>query len=430
MGVKTAFVLLIICSTVLYMARGSDVAVATGQDASIRLNFWNGFTGPDGRTMLQIVREFNESHPGIKVSMQRMEWSIYYNKLMVAGVDGRAPEVFVIHASTLPRFVGAGFIEPIGDLFTADGGLPEDDFSSSLLNELRYGGQIVGVPLDIHPQGLFCNAEMLRGAGITDAHGHARPPQNKDDFLRAVHAMKPESGEGHWGFSWSMWRNNFLSFMPQFGGELIDSEGNCVLDSPQNVAALEFMLSLRQSEPLVPAPENNLGWVGFRQKKIAMVLDGVYMLGDLKRLEGLEYIAAQVPQIGPYPGTYGDAHVVCAQTDLDSETRAAALEFIRFISDRGLDWAEAGQVPARRSARDTETFRAMPVQHAFAEQLDHVMFPPRSPAVLELLQQVDFAVEKSLRGRAAPLAALREARINFETFVENAELPMLAGSNE
>ncbi|MFY8052261.1 MAG: ABC transporter substrate-binding protein, partial [Armatimonadaceae bacterium] len=54
------------------------------------VRFWNGFTGPDGRTMLGLVRKFNAENPDIHVVMQRMDWGTFYNKLFVAGLGGRA----------------------------------------------------------------------------------------------------------------------------------------------------------------------------------------------------------------------------------------------------------------------------------------------------------------------------------------------------
>src|SRR6266540_2573725 len=73
-------------------------------DETITIRFWNGFTGPDGRTMLALVKQFNQQNPDINVIMQRMEWGTYYNKLFVAGLGGRAPEVFVSHSTALRRF--------------------------------------------------------------------------------------------------------------------------------------------------------------------------------------------------------------------------------------------------------------------------------------------------------------------------------------
>ena len=79
----------------------------------VTLRFWNGFTGPDGRPMQQLVKEFNRENPDIRIIMQRMDWYTYYNKLFVAGIGGRAPEVFIIHASNIPRFIHADFLRPL-----------------------------------------------------------------------------------------------------------------------------------------------------------------------------------------------------------------------------------------------------------------------------------------------------------------------------
>src|SRR5213075_1208288 len=82
----------------------------SGDGQPITLRFWNGFTGPDGRTMLKIVKQFNAANPDVHVMMQRMEWGTYYNKLFVAALGKRAPEVFVIHTDSIPRFRSAGFL--------------------------------------------------------------------------------------------------------------------------------------------------------------------------------------------------------------------------------------------------------------------------------------------------------------------------------
>ena len=39
------------------------------------LRFWNGFTGPDGRTILKLVKRFNRDNPDVRVTVQRMEWN-------------------------------------------------------------------------------------------------------------------------------------------------------------------------------------------------------------------------------------------------------------------------------------------------------------------------------------------------------------------
>jgi hypothetical protein len=40
------------------------------------VRFWNGFTGPDGRTMLRMVQRFNAANPDIEVLMQRSRGNV------------------------------------------------------------------------------------------------------------------------------------------------------------------------------------------------------------------------------------------------------------------------------------------------------------------------------------------------------------------
>ncbi|HLJ54352.1 MAG TPA: extracellular solute-binding protein, partial [Chthonomonadaceae bacterium] len=102
-------------------ALASGCAVGGGRRTVLR--YWNGFTGPDGRTMLRLVKRFNAENPGVQVIMQRMDWATYYNKLFVAGLGHRAPEVFVIHASNILRFARARFLRPVDDLISGPNGL-------------------------------------------------------------------------------------------------------------------------------------------------------------------------------------------------------------------------------------------------------------------------------------------------------------------
>ncbi len=383
----------------------SDSGVGTTAK-KIQINFWNGWTGPDGRIALDMIRDFNKANPDIEVTMQRMDWGTYYNKLMVAEVDGRGPEVFVIHAATLPRMHRAGFVSRVDNMFGTS--LPVNDFDKKVLDQVEFDGHFAGVPIDIHPQGMYVNTEMLKSVG------YDHPPRDRAEFLDLCRKLKKD---GEWGFALTMWRNNYLSLLPQFGGTSMDENGNINLASPQNIEALEFLGSL-EKEKLVPPPENGLGWVGYRQKKVAMVWEGVYMLGDLKNLEGMPYQGAPIPQIGPKPGTLADSHCMCIQENLSPAKRAAAEKFIAYFSENSIRWAGAGQVPARKSVRNLPEFKQMQVQYAFSKQIPNAMFPARTTALFEISLEIDLAVEKVLRGRASAKDALTVANTNSQKFID------------
>ena len=177
-----SLVLTCLFASVIAQLSGCD---RQNENGPITLHFWNGFTGADGRTMLAIVKKFNDTHPDIHVVMQRMEWGTYYNKLFVAGLGHRGPEVFVIHTDSIGRFVRANLLRPMDDLLTPPSvnpgsinpaGIDPSDIDADLLAACEHDGHHWTVPLDIHLIGMFYNRTLFKEAGID------HPPTNETEF--------------------------------------------------------------------------------------------------------------------------------------------------------------------------------------------------------------------------------------------------------
>jgi ABC-type glycerol-3-phosphate transport system substrate-binding protein len=65
------------------------------------------------------------------------------------------------------------------------------------------------------------------------------------------------------------------------------------MNNPQNVAALQFAIDLIKKEKVAPSPENIDAWIGFRQGKVGMVFEGIYMLADLQKQKDLDFGGAR-----------------------------------------------------------------------------------------------------------------------------------------
>lgn len=413
-------------ASVLLLSLAGSCDGPAAADGVVSLRFWNGFTGPDGRTMLALVRRFNQENPGIRVTMQRMDWSTYYNKLFVAGLGGRAPEVFVSHTDALARLMRGGFVRPVDDL-AGPGGIDAGDFDANVWQAVERDGKHYAIPLDIHLLGMYYNKRLFREAGIVDANGEPRPPTNRAEFIDAVRRLTRDAdGDGRpetWGFVFTWLRTNTYTVMRQHGGRIFNEDCTATtLDSPQNAAALDFCESLVR-EGLAPSPENFESWVGFLQGRVGIVFEGIYMLPDLRKQEDLDFGAAPVPLLGERPAAWAGSHNLCLRADLASEELAAAARFVRFLSDHSLDWAEGGQVPVRKSLRNTERFRQMTAQHAFAQQIPHAAYLPQAPFAFEYQTEFDLAVERVLRGRASAEAALSAAAAKIEAVMKRYATP-------
>jgi len=390
---------------------------------SVTLRFWHGFTGKDGEVMLELVRQFKRENPDVDVTVQRMPWGTYYNKLFVAGLAGRAPEVFVCHSGAITRLRRAEFIRPIDELAAGKGSLPLADIDATALAAVRAEGRHYGVPLDVHPIGLLYNRTLLREAKLVDAAGEAAPPRDWDGFVDALRRLKRDTDHDgrmdEWGFAFEGSSYNILtSWMWQFGGNLLNEQRDRpTLVSPENIAALNLARRLVVDERLVPRPEEETSWASFLQGKVGMFFGGVFMLRSLETQTTIDYAAAPLPQFGPKPAVWAESHVMCLPQGLDEKKTEAAWRFITFLSNHSVEWASGGQIPVRASLRSTPEFQALTIPHTFAQQLDHVRYSPAVPYIFELQRELRIAFEQILRGAATPEEALAKAQRNIEAVI-------------
>jgi multiple sugar transport system substrate-binding protein len=361
---------------------GCDRAGAGGDGVTLR--FWNGFTGPDGRTMLALVKRFNRQNPDVHVVMQRMEWGTYYNKLFVANLGGRAPQVFVVHSDAVTRFHRAGFLRPMDDLAHASAdpaaGIDAADFDPNVWAAVERDGRHLGIPLDIHTIGMYYNRALFRKAGIVDERGEPKPPRTREEYVDALRRLtRDANGDGvneTYGQAITWLRTNAYTYVRQWGGDILSADGSAVvLDAPEAAGGMQFVVDLIEKSKVIMPPESlsafGGAFVGFRQGKLGIVFEGIYMLPELRRQTDLDFGAAPIPQMGPKPAAWASSHVLCLRNDLEGAQLGAAKRFAKFLSDNSLDWAEGGQIPVRRSLRETERFRNMTAQYEFAKQVPH-----------------------------------------------------------
>ncbi|QQE10005.1 ABC transporter substrate-binding protein [Planctomycetota bacterium] len=377
----------------------------------VHIRWWNMFAGPDGQHALGMVRSFNQSHSNIHVSMQRMDFNTFYSKVFVAGLGGRSPEVFVVHADLLPRFVEAGLVRSLDDLIDQSD-IELNDFNSNVLETVIFDKKVFGIPLDIHPMGMYYNATLLEKSGIIDEFGKAKPPETSEEFIDALQKL---SSDDHRAFVLTWARINMYTVMRQFNGEMFNEDFSiCTLNSDENIRALEYIVELIYEHKLIPKPQNIDPYTGFKQGKVGMVFEGPWMIHDFMKQNNFKVKVSKIPMIGEQHATWTNSHCIVIRSDISDKKLDAAWALTEYLSNNSLQWANGGQVPARKSVRESEGFKAMSAQMKFAEQIDHAVYFPRVQFLFEFLAEFDLAIERALTGKMSPTEALNHAteRIN------------------
>lgn len=374
----------------------------------VTLNFWNGFTGGDGPIMKKLVQQFTTEHENIKISMNTMQWADYYAKLPSAVSAGKGPEIAIMHVDSVATNAARRVIQPLDDVATALN-LTEADFAPVPWKAGIFNNQRYAIPLDVHPLGFFYNKTVMEKGGLDPE----KPPTNADEYATALDALKSKGIEGHWAtpfpFTGSM---TVQSLLWQFGGELFAPDASTVTwaDEP-GVKALTWFSDLVKNSHSPGKIAQDADIVALQNGKNAFNWNGIWTLNTLTEQSKLQWGVAPLPNIGGKPAAWAGSHQFVLPTlkTPDENKSTAARVFLNWISQQSLEWAKAGQVPARNSVRDSSEFAALTGQAALAAQINDLHFPPTVPGISDAFAEWEKALNESVLGAKTPQAALSDA---------------------
>ena len=374
----------------------------------VKLAFWNGFTGGDGPFMKDLVSQFNDENPNVTVSMNTLQWADYYAKVPNAVASGSGPDVGIMHIDQLATNAARRVIVPLDEVASALE-LTASDFAPVVWQAGIYQDKRYGIPLDIHPLGFYANTAQLSKAGIDTL------PSDRAGFESAVTELQGPGGVAKPFWVTATWPAHlmFTGLVSQFGGSLYDEEGaKALFNSDAGVESLEWLRGFITNGASPRDVSNDAQAQAFRQQRNSMTWDGIWMMNEWEKVDGLEWSAAAIPTIGDRPAAWASSHnfVVTTQATKDENKLAAARAFISWISARSIEWAKSGQVPARNSVRESAEFEELTVQSTLAAQLPDVVFPPSVPGIGDVTTPTfEQAVNEVVLGKAEPKAALDAA---------------------
>lgn len=383
---------------------------------SVDINYWTVFTGPDGRYMQEIVKTFNDTNRGkVEVNMKVFFADEYYSRLIPAAASGTAPDIGVMHTARIYEFASRGILTPL-DEFASKGGYSENDYPKAVWNASVMEGKRYGMPLDIHPLGLYYNVDLLHEAGFLG------PPETMDDFLKIAQACtKDLDGNGQpdqWGYATTkmMNANIFMSFLYQFGGKMVSADGaGPGYETPEGVKTLQFMSDLVHKYKVCPSnlsPDEDI--VMFKQNKLALYIQGIWVLSEFREQKSLNFEVAPIPQFGERKAVWADSHnlIVFKQRKSYPDKIEAAEAFMEYLLGQGLEWSKAGQLPPRNDVRKSAEFLKMKDQSAFALQEEDLVFPVPSVNYDAIWSPLDEQIKNILAGISGPEEAIAAASAN------------------
>lgn len=369
----------------------------------VSLSFWNGFTGGDGPYMKKLVDQFNAEHPNIAVTMTTLQWADYYKKVPTAVQAGQGPNIGIAHQHWLATLAARRAILPLDDV-AKDLKLSEADFIPAIWKAGIYQGARYGIPLDVHCLASYWNTDLTGKAGVQDPSTGFEAALGK---LVSAGVKQPFWMPNQWPAHMM-----FLSLLWQNGGQpFSDDASKASFDSDAGVQALSWMIDQIKKGMSPANVAQDTQYNAFKTGRNAITWDGIWQINDLKTTApSLHWQMDFLPTIGSTPAVWADGHnFVLMNQKADDNKLAASKTFIDWIGQHSADWAGAGMIPARNSARAGADFKARP-QAAVATKLDAFRFLPAVPGIDDVAtQSYTVAVAKAVLMQQDPQKALADA---------------------
>lgn len=382
---------------------------AAGYDGpKVALAFWNGFTGGDGAYMKKLVDQFQTEHANIAVTVQTMQWGDYYTKLPTAVQSGKGPDIAVMHVDSVATNAARKVIQPLDDVASALQ-LTEDDFApvpwqAGIYKDVRYA-----IPLDVHPLGFFYNKTVMESAGLDPEN----PPMDHDSYMAALDALKSKGVQGHWASPFNFTGGlTCQSLVYQFGGSLFNDDATqAAWGEEGGVKALTWWQNLIKDGYSNPKVGQDADFIALQNGQTAFNWNGIWSINTLGEKKDLQWGVARLPNIGGQNAAWAGSHqfVLPIQKSTDENKGQASRVFLNWISQKSLEWAKGGQIPARNSVRESAEFQELTYQAELAKQIDDLRFPPAVAGIGDAMLEFEKAVNEITLGMKDVAATLNAA---------------------
>jgi ABC-type glycerol-3-phosphate transport system substrate-binding protein len=216
----------------------------------IVLDYWEKWSGHEGRSMQTIIDRFNESQS--RLFVRYLVTAGVDEKGMVAIAGGSPPDLLGLYAYNIPLFAERGAILPLDEFGPS---LSPTRYAAGLRSFVTHPGdggvmRTWGTVSSAGTLGLYYNKRLFAEAGLSDWGGG--PPKTMGDFDECNRRLTVVNGAGEierMGFihtepGWWSW------IWPQsFGGGLIDTAtGTSLLSSEATLRGYDWVRSTAASQ--------------------------------------------------------------------------------------------------------------------------------------------------------------------------------------
>ncbi|MFL5488638.1 MAG: ABC transporter substrate-binding protein [Gemmatimonadaceae bacterium] len=408
----------------------------TSNDGKTVLTFSGSALGAEGTLVAKQLKRFTELNPDIRVELQRTpDDASQRHQLYVQWLNARVgnPSILQLDVVWTPEFAAAGWVLPL-DRYAP----PRAEFFPATITANTWAGKLYALPWFADVGLLYRRTDLV-----------PREPGTLEEIVSDSRSAMARRGGPRYGIVFQGARyegliTGFVEYLGAFGGQIIDSRGEVVVNRPEAVRALEFMRDELYASRV--APLDVLTWheeearFAFQNGNAVFMRNWPYPVAAMSdtaqsKVAG-KFAVSPIPASGSAPTGHSTAALGGAQLAINAYTEFpdAAYRLIAYLTapEQMLERAQAvGQYPTRPALYDDARLRSalsIPLENA-RRAIESATPRPVTPIYTELSEILQIELHRALVGQVAPREALNSAAARINTLIERTGMrKLMSGS--
>ncbi|HEY2961753.1 MAG TPA: ABC transporter substrate-binding protein [Pyrinomonadaceae bacterium] len=388
--------------------------------------------GIEGEALKQAAIDY-EAQAGVHINIAQFPYANLFEKELI-DLNSRtgAYDLIMMDDPWFPRFATSQFLTDLTPLLEKRGQTgPDADFVASSVAVCRHPyqtGALFALPYVGNSQLFFYRKDLFAKYGLKE-------PSTWDDVLAAAKTIQeketgPDGGKMYGYVMRAVQGNGAVAdFMPifwAFGAEMFDSAGKPAVNSPEGIAALQFMVEMGKYSPP--------GYTSFNAAEVsAHLLQGtaamsinwpawISAFSDPSKSKVIGKIEFTTLPGARKPGQAEIGNWLIAIPRY-SQNAQAAMDFLLWATsaEQMKRSAERGNPPTRKSLfQDQELVAKFPVYPVQFRSLESSRPRPRTPQWNEIENAFGIFLSKANSGELSPADAMNQANAEIEKILQRA----------
>lgn len=263
-----------------------------------------------------LVEEFAILHPYLAVELVSKETDALRVDFQNISSDGDMPDLLWTVNDHVDLFALAGLIQPIDRLIDTD----------AYIDSVVIEGKTWAVPIS------GGNHLML----LYNKNIISEPPRTTDEMIAVGKRLTSDDRYGLvWNQTEPLW---LIPWLGGFGGQVFAEDGvTPTLDTPEMIAALQFLSDLKNLHAITPQEADYSGADRiFKEGRAAMIINGDWSLGEYRNSLGADLGIAPLPLVtdtNQFPTPYISGRYLMIPVDVKRREIKQVIEFVEFVTN-------------------------------------------------------------------------------------------------